>query len=86
MTSTHRCKSMDHGEAWIEQDDDGYNLRINHVATEQDLEENHHLEEEGQTIDYVVLGVLYCPYCGEHLDRARDEIVPTFTFRDLSKW
>lgn len=86
MPNTHQCKSMDHGEVWIEQDDDGHQLNINHVATEQDLEENSHLEEVGQTIDTVVLNVLYCPYCGVKLDQVRDETIPTFTFHDYSKW
>jgi len=81
---SHHCKSMDYGEVWIEEDDCCY-LNINHIATEQDLEENHYLEEEGQTIDAVALNVLYCPYCGEHLDEKRDEIVPMFRFLDLSK-
>jgi hypothetical protein len=86
MPNTHRCESMDHGEAWIDKDDEEYRLNINHVTTEQDLEENGYLEEAGQTIDTVVLNLLYCPYCGVKLDESRDEIIPGFKFHDLSKW
>ncbi|HIF61162.1 MAG TPA: hypothetical protein EYQ26_17020 [Rhodospirillales bacterium] len=86
MTNTHSCKSMEHGEVWVVEDDDEWHLNINHVATEQDLEENSYLEEEGQTIHSVVLNILYCPYCGKSLSKEKDEIIPTFTFHDFSKW
>jgi hypothetical protein len=84
MTRNHHCKSMDHGETWLEERDDGCYLNINHLATEQDLEENHYLEEVGQTMNTVALLVLYCPYCRVNLDGSRDAIVPSFTFHDLS--
>lgn len=86
MVKTHQCKSMEHGEVWISEDNDEWHLNINRVATEQDLDENHHLEEVGQTVDNVVLNILYCPYCGEHLDASKDELIPMFTFHDYSKW
>ncbi|MBL4680162.1 MAG: hypothetical protein JKY88_05495 [Pseudomonadales bacterium] len=86
MASTHSCKSTEHGEAWIVKEDDEWHLNINHVATEQNLEENGYLEEESQTIDSVVLNVLYCPYCGERLSEGKDETIPSFTFHDFSKW
>lgn len=43
MVNTHQCKSMEHGEVWISEDNDEWHLNINRVATEQDLDENHHL-------------------------------------------
>lgn len=85
MENTHSCKSILLGEVWIDNDEGGCWLNINHMATEQDLEENSYLEELGQTIDSVVLNVLYCPYCGVKLDESRDETIPTFTFHDFSK-
>ena len=45
MANTHLCKSMRHAEVWIDKDEGEYQLNINHVATEQDLEENDYLEE-----------------------------------------
>jgi len=86
MANPHQCKSIRQAEAWIDKDEGEYWLNINHVATQQDLEENSFLEEEGQTTDSVVLNVLYCPYCGVKLDESRYETIPTFTFHDFSKW
>lgn len=76
---------MDHGEVWIEKGEGEYRLNINHVATEQDLDENSYLEEVGQTIYSVVLNVRYCPYCGVKLGEGSGEPVPTFTLHDLAK-
>ncbi|SIT05261.1 hypothetical protein [Neptunomonas antarctica] len=47
MSVVHKCKSMGSVEAWIENDEGEWLLSINRVAAEQDLEENHYLEEIG---------------------------------------
>ena len=60
-------------------------LNINHVATEQDLEENHYLEELRQVVAHVVINVLFCPYCGEKLDDIQTDINPSFKYNDFSK-
>lgn len=86
MTVVHKCKNMDSAEAWIENDEGEWLLNINRVATEQDLEENHYLEEIGQTIQHVAINVLFCPYCGQKLNEAQGDLVPSFRHNDFSKW
>lgn len=86
MAEVHKCKSMDAVEAWLENNQGEWLLNINRVATEQDLEENHYLEEVGQTIEHVAINVLFCPYCGEKLDKASADITPSFIRNDYSKW
>ena len=44
-----------------------WRLIIRREATEEDLEENHHLEEEGETLWETSLEILHCPFCGKHL-------------------
>lgn len=73
-------------EAWIESRDDNCILNINQTATEQDLEENHYLEEVGQAIFQVAINIKFCPYCGENLKYPKSEIVPGFKIYDFSKW
>ena len=86
MATVHQCKSMEAVDAWFENNQGECLLNINHVATEQDLEENHYLEEVGQTIEHVTVNVLFCPYCGEKLDKEQINITPTFEYNDFSKW
>ncbi len=73
-------------EAWIENRDGNCILNINQTATEEDLEENHYLEEVGQTIFQVAINIKFCPYCGEDLKHPRNEIIPGFKLYDFSKW
>ena len=77
---------MDAVEAWMENDQGGWLLNINHVASEQDLQENHYLEEVGQPTEHVAINILFCPYCGEKVDKISAEITPFFTHNDYSKW
>ena len=77
---------MDSVEAWIENDEGEWLLNINRVATEQDLEENHHMEEVGQTVQHVAINVLFCPYCGKKLNGTQDDLVPSFQHNYFSKW
>ncbi len=86
MENTHQCKSMHAVEAWITNAGNEWHLNINRVATEQDLEENHYLEEVGQTIESVAINILYCPYCGEKLSHSQGECIPSFRHNDYSKW
>lgn len=86
MKAIHQCKSMENSESWIAKEDKNWLLNINRVATEQDLEENHHLEEVGQTIEHIALNIQFCPYCGERLGESQGEIIPSFWHHDYSKW
>ena len=86
MVDNHNCESMILAETWIENRDDNCILNINQTATEQDLEENHYLEEVGQTIFQVAINIKFCPYCGEDLKHPKNEIVPEFKIYDFSKW
>lgn len=85
MVDVHKCKSMNAVEAWVGNDQGEWLLNIN-VATEQDLEENHYLEEIGQTIAHLAIKIIFCPYCGEKLDKTSTDITPSFTHNDYSKW
>jgi NADH pyrophosphatase NudC (nudix superfamily) len=65
MVNSHNCELLLLAEAWIENRDDNHILNINQIATEDDLEENYHLEEVGQAIFQVAINIRFCPYCGE---------------------
>lgn len=86
MSEPHQCKQMALAEAWISCSSNGWYLNINQVATEEDLEQNHYLEEVGQTIEHVMFQIRYCPYCGALLDEGRDNFLPSFTHNDSSRW
>jgi NADH pyrophosphatase NudC (nudix superfamily) len=86
MVNSHNCELLLLAEAWIENRDDNHILNINQIATEDDLEENHHLEEVGQTIFQVAINIKFCPYCGEDLKHPKNEIGPEFKLYDFSKW
>lgn len=86
MTKIHQCDRMAFAEAWIENEQNEWLLNINRVATEQDLEENNYLETLGQTIDSIEVNILYCPYCGEQLNKNQAKISPSFQYKDSSKW
>ena len=58
-------------------------------ATEDDLEENHYLEEEGQTIWETTLEIIYCPFCGKYLPEIGGKAYPDqgmFNHYDYSGW
>ncbi len=67
---------------------DGYdsvwNLIIRRESTETDLENNHYLEEAGETIWETILEISHCPYCGEHLDNSGTICEGKFLHRDCS--
>jgi len=86
MENIHECAAMKVGEAWISNESGKYELNINRVATDNDLEENHHLEAVGETIETVVVNVIFCPYCGERMQKSEDQFVPSFRYHDFSKW
>ncbi len=66
-----------------------WQLIIRREATSDDLQENHILEEEGQTIWETCLEISHCPYCGEHLLGKNDEKfedLGEFIHYDYSEW
>ena len=44
-----------------------WHLVIQRIATEDDLNENHYLEEVGEILWSTELEITHCPYCGEKL-------------------
>lgn len=66
-----------------------WRLTIRREATENDLFENHHLEEEGETIWETSLEITHCPYCGKYLyddENIKFEDIGKFMHSDYSKW
>lgn len=52
-------------------------------ATNEDLENNHILEYEEQTMEQVVIPIAFCPYCGEKLMDTIPEV--SFQYHDFTK-
>ncbi len=74
----HDCASCSLAEVWFEEDESDVYLNLNRVATEEDLEMDHYLEYEGQTIETVRISVVFCPFCGQKLGSRENPIVPQF--------
>ncbi|WP_027851781.1 hypothetical protein [Marinospirillum insulare] len=83
MEKNHRCESLKLAEAWYEVVEGDFFLNLIRVATENDVQENHYLEEEGQVIEAVTIPVLYCPYCGERLEESGASLSPSFIHQDF---
>jgi len=69
--------------------DNAWRLIIRREATAEDLMENHHLEEEGETIWETSLEITHCPYCGKYLYENRDvnfKEIGNLVHYDLSGW
>jgi hypothetical protein len=66
-----------------------WRLIIRREATEEDLEENHYLEVEGETLWETSLEIIHCPFCGKNLLRKKDKIYEDhgkFSHDDFSGW
>ncbi len=77
--------SMDHAERKCKT----WRLVIRREATEEDLENNHHLEEEGETLWETFLEITHCPFCGMKLFDITDsnfEDYGKFVHYDHSEW
>jgi len=59
-------------------------LVVSRSATEEDLEENHYLEEVGEEIWSTVVEISHCPYCGKSLGaiRSREAEIAHFDFNN----
>lgn len=55
--------SMDH----VERKAMVWRMFIRREAKIEDLEDNHYLEEEGETIWETSIEIVFCPFCGEQL-------------------
>ena len=62
-----------------------WQLVVERSATESDLEENHYLEQVGDTIWSVSVEVNFCPYCGATLNNAKS-IEGKFSLVDSRGW
>ncbi len=66
-----------------------WRLIIRREAIEEDLEENHHLEEEGETLWETALEILHCPFCGKYLLENKDKVFKDherFQHYDGAEW
>ncbi len=74
----HNCSSCSLAEVWFEEDGTDVHLNLNRVATDKDLEMDHYLEYEGQTIETVKICVAFCPFCGHKFGSGDKVVVPQF--------
>ena len=87
----HSCNALPKSGVYLHFDEElpAWTLNIQKEATESDLEENHHLENIGDTLWLTSLNVLCCPYCGEQLPglESIDKLdYGYFQHNDFSRW
>lgn len=86
----HKCRYQ-HAGVRIEysrnysHDNYTWQLIITREATELDIENNHILEQVGETIWDTFVEINNCPYCGEKLRHTALETIE-FTHFDFSNW
>jgi len=74
-------------DSFIHSDKAVWNLIIQREATEEDLEENHYLENAGDTIWQTALEIYNCPFCGQTLSNKRAiNTAGNFAHIDSSGW
>ena len=95
MKKRHQCELIPDTGVQIFQTDyrgsgeSDWCLRAFREATEDDLLENHHLEELGELIEYADIGIECCPFCGQKLDENREaekRAQVSFSYVDCSRW
>ena len=72
-----------------EYDDSVWVIRAYREATEEDLQENHYLENIGDWIEHSDIEIDHCPYCGHRLSKdtevkQRDQVI--FRHWDDASW
>jgi hypothetical protein len=89
----HKCSGMPESGIYIfycREEGEGYanawNLLIRRESTEEDLEENHYLEEVGEPIWETLLEISHCPFCGEQLNKEKSSRDGNYLHRDYSDW
>ena len=66
-----------------------WRLIIRREATEEYLEENHFLEEEGETLWETSLEIIHFPFCGKNIPEKKDKIYEDhgrFNHNDFPSW
>ncbi len=66
-----------------------WRMFIRRTADEKALDENHHLEQEGDIIWETSIEIIFCPFCGEQLFDLKTsplEDFGKFHHFDCSKW
>jgi hypothetical protein len=69
----HECESLPEGVEIIfsmdhdERENMVWRMFIRREAESEDIEDNHYLEEEGDTIWETSIEIVFCPFCGEQL-------------------
>lgn len=89
----HKCDKLPKNGIYIStgqesiHDSSSWVLQVAREATEQDLEDNHYLEEVGEIIWSVAVEIAFCPYCGERLCENKPPLVTgKFVLLDSSGW
>ena len=92
----HKCKNLPNNGVEVLYSMDSifrktktWQLVISRKATLEDLEKNHILEEEGETIWETFLEITHCPFCGIYLleaDHKKFDDVGYFVHYDHSEW
>lgn len=74
----HRCQFIPSNDIYVYCSDEFLDsevwewcLVIQRSASESDLEENHYLDEVGDSIWQTIVGISHCPYCGENLESVK---------------
>ena len=80
----HNCPSCSYAEVWFEKNRSDVYLNLNKVATAVDLEKDHFLEYEGQTIETIKIQIAYCPYCGQKLASDNAIFEPQFQYHNFT--
>lgn len=81
----HTCKIVKSSSSVDIYNEEGeeWRLVLMRCATNEDLENNHNLEYEEQTMEQVVIPIAFCPYCGEKLMDTIPEV--SFQHHDFTK-
>ncbi|WP_252179488.1 hypothetical protein [Endozoicomonas sp. 4G] len=94
MYKIHECDflpkdgvSIVFSDSIINSDEAVWNLIIEREAIDEDLEDNHNLENVGDTIWQTVLEIYNCPFCSQTLssDRVKNA-AGNFAHINLSSW
>ena len=94
MYKIHECDFLPAGgisilfsDSIIDSDKAVWSLLIEREATEEELEDNHYLENVGDTIWQTVLEIYNCPFCGQTLSSERAKnAAGNFAHIDSSGW
>ena len=84
MVESHICSLLDEStEIFIE--NERWVVSLSKLATEEDLENNHHLEYEGELVEQVRVPISFCPYCGTKLVSSKSLAKATYSYSDYSE-